>query len=44
MRRARRLLEAGELVAIFPQGTVLRFKTAASAAAPRGSRSRPASR
>jgi 1-acyl-sn-glycerol-3-phosphate acyltransferase len=26
MRRARRLLEAGELVAIFPQGTVLRFK------------------
>ena len=26
MRRARRLLEAGELVAIFPQGTVLRFR------------------
>jgi len=26
MRRARRLLQAGELVAIFPQGTVLRFK------------------
>ena len=26
IRRARRLLEAGELVAIFPQGTVLRFR------------------
>ena len=26
MRRARQLLEAGELVAIFPQGTVLRFR------------------
>ena len=26
LRRARRLLEAGEIVAIFPQGTVLRFK------------------
>jgi 1-acyl-sn-glycerol-3-phosphate acyltransferase len=26
IRRAKRLLEAGELVAIFPQGTVLRFK------------------
>jgi 1-acyl-sn-glycerol-3-phosphate acyltransferase len=26
LRRARRLLEAGELVAIFPQGTVLRFR------------------
>lgn len=26
MRRARRLLDAGELVAIFPQGTVLRFR------------------
>jgi 1-acyl-sn-glycerol-3-phosphate acyltransferase len=26
MRRAKRLLEAGELVAIFPQGTVLRFR------------------
>ena len=26
MRRARQLLQAGELVAIFPQGTVLRFR------------------
>jgi 1-acyl-sn-glycerol-3-phosphate acyltransferase len=26
MRRAKRLLESGEVVAIFPQGTVLRFK------------------
>ena len=26
IRRAKRLLEAGELVAIFPQGTVLRFR------------------
>jgi 1-acyl-sn-glycerol-3-phosphate acyltransferase len=26
IRRARRLLQAGELVAIFPQGTVLRFR------------------
>src|SRR5215210_6431432 len=26
LQRARRLLEAGELVAIFPQGTVLRFR------------------
>jgi 1-acyl-sn-glycerol-3-phosphate acyltransferase len=26
LRRARRLLEAGEMVAIFPQGTVLRFR------------------
>lgn len=26
MRRARRLLEAGERVTIFPQGTVLRFR------------------
>ena len=26
MRRAKRLLEGGELVAIFPQGTVLRFR------------------
>jgi 1-acyl-sn-glycerol-3-phosphate acyltransferase len=26
MRRARRLLEAGEVVAIFPQGTVLRLR------------------